>query len=73
MEIVNVSTQKIFKLCLYVVFYCTSYYVIGFVEMAPEIQIAVPSLGENNVHNFVVLTFERTEVTLLYMYVDDLY
>ena len=41
-------------------------YVIGFVEMAPEIQIAVPSMGENNIHNFVVLTFERTEVTLLH-------
>ena len=34
--------------------------------MAPVVQTAVPLVGENNTHSFVVLTFERAEVTLLY-------
>ena len=32
--------------------------------MAPEVESAVPLLGETNDYSFVVLTFERSEVTL---------
>ena len=33
--------------------------------MAPEVESAVPSLGKANIQGFVVLTFGRSEVTLI--------
>ena len=47
--------------CYYVPWY--GVYFTGTIEKAAEVQIIIPSIGQNNSHTFVVQTYDKNEVS----------
>ena len=41
----------------------SSVYFTGTIEKAAEVQIIIPSIGQNNSHTFVVQTYDKNEVS----------